>query len=174
MDSSNWKDYGKIDAELEALLPHIPPFKPFADYASVAECRAALAIQAAAFPTTDLTGIVKKDIEIPVRDGSKIRAVVYKPESGGDGGPLFVYYHAGGWTVGWPEMWESGFAVLVRELGFTVVSVDYRMAPEWLFPTAAHDGIDSAKWVSSFQTDESWTRSSLTNPGLEECFAVRR
>jgi len=48
-----------------------------------------------------------------------------------------------------PEYGESMAEVLVKELGFTVVSVGYRYGPEHVFPTAAHDAIDAVKWVSA-------------------------
>jgi acetyl esterase/lipase len=96
----------------------------------------------------DWSGCHKDEIQIPVRDGTKIRAIVYRP--GGEKtetGPLFVYYHGGGWTFGMPEAVENYAMPLVKELGITVVSVSYRLAPEHVFPTAAHDAIDSLNWV---------------------------
>jgi acetyl esterase/lipase len=93
------------------------------------------------------TGVSKKDVQIPVRDGTSIRAVVYHPENPTPG-PLAVYYHGGGWTFGWPEAWEHGIEVLVKQLGFTVVGAAYRLAPEHVFPTAVHDACDSLKWCA--------------------------
>lgn len=46
-----------------------------------------------------------------------------------------------------PELGEGVAEMLVKEMGFTVVSVGYRRAPENVFPTAAHDAIDAVKWV---------------------------
>lgn len=46
-----------------------------------------------------------------------------------------------------PEFGEGQAEVLVKEMGFTVVSVGYRYGPENVFPTAAHDAIDAVKWV---------------------------
>lgn len=93
----------------------------------------------------DWSGYVKSDIAIPVRDGTKLRAIVYRPEDQ-EPGPLFVYFHGGGWTFGMPEAVENYATPLVKELGVTVVSVSYRLAPEHTFPTAAHDAIDSLNW----------------------------
>lgn len=70
----------------------------------------------------------------------------YRPESG-EYGPLFVYYHGGGWGFGFPETNEAVFEILTKELGFTVVGVAYWLAPEHAFPTAANDAYDSLKWV---------------------------
>ena len=94
-------------------------------------------------PSWDTLGVEKKEIHIPVRD-TTLRAVLYKPTTTAPG-PLAVYFHGGGWTFGWPESWEHGFAALTS-MGITCVGVAYRLAPEHPFPTAAHDAIDSLKW----------------------------
>jgi acetyl esterase/lipase len=60
---------------------------------------------------------------------------------------MFVYYHGGGFTFGFAEAWESGFEILTKKLGFVVVSVDYRLAPEHTFPTASNDAWDALQWV---------------------------
>jgi acetyl esterase len=58
-----------------------------------------------------------------------------------------VYLHGGGFTVGS----VATHAALCRHLAHlahcAVVSVDYRLAPEWKFPTAVHDAWDSLLWL---------------------------
>lgn len=137
------------------MLPHLPPSKSFADYPDVPTLRKTIdemiaqGIAAGIFKEADLTGVKKEDIQIPSRDGASFRAVHYRPESG-EKGPIMVYYHGGGWVFGQPEAWENNIEILTKELGFVVVSVDYRMAPEKFFPTAAHDAWDALKWVCEF------------------------
>jgi acetyl esterase/lipase len=77
---------------------------------------------------------------------------VYRPSFEGGGkekgpGPLYVYFHGGGWSFGMPEYGEGMSEVLVKEMGVTVVSVGYRLGPEHRFPTAAEDAVDAVKWV---------------------------
>lgn len=125
--------------------------KSFADYDDAADLRAsmreriAMMVAAGVIEPVDWTGVEKKDVQIPTRDGQQIHAVVYRPENV-EPGPLCVYFHSGGWTVGWPELWETGFEVMVKELGCTAVGVAYRLAPEHVFPTAANDACDAVKW----------------------------
>lgn len=104
-------------------------------------------LEAGVIKPTDLTGVWKTEIGIPVRDGTKIRALVYRPESD-EPGPLILHFHGGGWCIGFAEMGEGEAAYVCRELGATYVAVDYRKAPEFVFPTAPHDAWDSTKWVS--------------------------
>ena len=49
---------------------------------------------------------------------------------------LIVYFHGGGWTVGSLDGWDTAMRRLALRSGCAVVSVDYRLAPEWKFPTA--------------------------------------
>lgn len=135
------------------LLPDLPPSKSFADYGTAATARtffdehfAELLAKGVVKPV-DWSGVEKKEIHIPTRDGSEIRAVVYRPENV-QPGPLCVYFHGGGWTIGKPELWEGGAEVLTKQLGVTVVDVAYRLAPEHPFPTAANDACDALRWCA--------------------------
>ncbi|KAF2798156.1 hypothetical protein K505DRAFT_357779 [Melanomma pulvis-pyrius CBS 109.77] len=131
----------------------MPPIVSFADYGGMDAIRKSLneqmeqGIKAGIFKVPDFTGVIKEEVQIPTRDGSTLRAVQYRPESG-EQGPLFVYYHGGGWGFGFPEVNEPIFEILTKELGFTVVGVAYRLAPEHTFPTAANDAYDSLKWAA--------------------------
>jgi acetyl esterase/lipase len=88
----------------------------------------------------------KTESSIPARDGTALRALVYKSDSA-EKGALLVYFHGGGWTFGFPEAGEGYFEALVKERGCTVVSVGYRVAPEERFPRAVEDAWDALKWV---------------------------
>ncbi|KAI5282790.1 hypothetical protein KEM52_003597, partial [Ascosphaera acerosa] len=46
-----------------------------------------------------------------------------------------VYFHGGGWTVGSVDEFENGLRILAEEAGVQVYAADYRLAPEWRFPT---------------------------------------
>ncbi|KAF2113159.1 Alpha/Beta hydrolase protein [Lophiotrema nucula] len=157
IDSSSWKAYGKIDPELEALIPHMPPSKGLGDYEDVPSLRVGIMeqigqlIAAGIFPLPDLSGIHKEEIQIPVRDGSSIRGLLYYAEDrpAGETGPVLVYFHGGGWVFGPPEAFEGNLQLAAKELGLVVISVDYRLAPEHPFPTPAHDAWDSVQWIAA-------------------------
>jgi acetyl esterase len=64
----------------------------------------------------------------------------YRPDAG-DPAPnrVVVYIHGGGWTVGDLDSGDRFARTLADGLGATVVSVDYRLAPEHPFPAAFDD-----------------------------------
>jgi acetyl esterase len=72
---------------------------------------------------------------------------VYSPSAGAPG--LVVYYHGGGWVVGSLDGWDSSVRALAVASGCDVVSVDYRLAPEHVFPAAADDAYDALVWAAS-------------------------
>jgi acetyl esterase len=61
---------------------------------------------------------------------------------------LMVFFHGGGWVIGDMESHHALCADLSRALGITVVSVDYRLAPEFLFPAAHEDAVAAVLWCS--------------------------
>jgi acetyl esterase len=91
-------------------------------------------------------GVRRSDRTVPVRDGERIGVRVYRP-SGEGPCPLVVNLHGGGWVIGSLAMAESLCSRLAAGLGAVVVSVDYRLAPEHRFPTAAHDSYDATVWA---------------------------
>ncbi len=90
-----------------------------------------------------------EDRQIATRDGSKITVRIYTPHKEVQGGhPLLVIFHGGGFCIGGLETEEMNSRLYCKELGFVVVNVDYRLAPEHPFPTPVNDAWDAVKWVS--------------------------
>ena len=87
-----------------------------------------------------------QDFTLPARDGAALPARLYLPraaEVDEQPWPTLLYFHGGGFTIGSIATHD----VLCRELSHAadcaVVSVDYRLAPEHKFPTAANDAWDA-------------------------------
>ena len=95
-----------------------------------------------------------RDITIPSRAGG-MPARVYSPSASASGSAsasapgVVVYYHGGGWVVGSVNAWDACCRLLAVASGCDVVSVDYRLAPEHVFPAATDDAFDALVWVAS-------------------------
>jgi acetyl esterase len=92
-----------------------------------------------------------KDVLIPVFGGA-IGARVYTPEGLGPH-PIVVFYHGGGWVIGSLTSHDNVARNICRDAAAIVVAVDYRMGPEYRFPTAAHDAFIALQWVASNASD---------------------
>ena len=91
-----------------------------------------------------------RDIVIPGQAGG-IPARVYSPAAGAPG--VVVYYHGGGWVFGSVDDWDASVRALAVASGCDVVSVDYRLAPEHVFPAAVDDAYDALVWVAETLAD---------------------
>ncbi|HEY7277540.1 MAG TPA: alpha/beta hydrolase, partial [Trebonia sp.] len=70
---------------------------------------------------------------------------------------VIVYYHGGGWVIGGLADYDRLGRLLAQRTDCTVVLVDYRLAPEYRFPTAVDDS-----WAALLWADEH--RAELTDP----------
>jgi len=87
-----------------------------------------------------------EDFTIPARDGHVLPVRLYAPA--GRDVPVLVYFHGGGFTIGSMATHDSLCRRLSHLAACAVLSVDYRLAPEFVFPTAVNDAWDAVQWVS--------------------------
>src|SRR5437588_3466537 len=78
--------------------------------------------------------------EIPVR--------IYTPQGKGPF-PILVFFHGGGWVIGDLDSHDPLCRSLTNQVGCIVVSVDYRLAPEYPFPAAPEDCYAATQWVAT-------------------------
>ncbi|VUC31297.1 unnamed protein product [Clonostachys rosea] len=94
-------------------------------------------------------GLVEGDIEISVRDGSKILAYVYAPSDRKETTlPIMIFFHGGGFCIGSRHDDMDSNRSIAIQAGIVVVSIEYRLAPEHPFPQAVHDGLDALNWIA--------------------------
>jgi acetyl esterase len=87
-----------------------------------------------------------RDIAIPGPAGA-VPARLYRNHKA-TSGDVLVFFHGGGWVIGDLESHDGLAAEIARRSGLTVVAIDYRMAPEDIFPAAADDCIAATRWVA--------------------------
>ena len=77
-----------------------------------------------------------------------IPARIYTPEGDGPFG-ILMYFHGGGWVIGDLDTGDAVCRELCTLAGVVVVSVDYRMAPEDVYPAAVDDCYDATVWAAA-------------------------
>ncbi|KAK6194266.1 pre-mRNA-splicing factor rse1 [Pestalotiopsis sp. IQ-011] len=95
--------------------------------------------------------VAEEDRQIRVRGGAEIRVRIYTPvplSSEKKKRPLFVMYHEGGWSMGDLTDEEVNCRLFARDLNAVCVNVEYRLAPEYKFPTWINDSWDVLKWAA--------------------------
>ncbi|MDR0215989.1 MAG: alpha/beta hydrolase [Comamonas sp.] len=92
-------------------------------------------------------------LQIPARDGYALPARLYAPVTRADapevGLPVLLYLHGGGFTVGSVATHDQLCRQLAHLAGCMVVSLDYRLAPEFRFPVAHNDAWDALQWLAA-------------------------
>jgi acetyl esterase/lipase len=72
---------------------------------------------------------------------------------GGRPRAVIVYYHGGGWVLGALDEVDALGRQLAHRTGSVVVLVDYRLAPEFRFPTAVDDSWAGLRWTAEHLTE---------------------
>lgn len=84
--------------------------------------------------------------EIRDLDAGGIPARLYRP-SDTQGLGLLVYFHGGGWVIGDLDGHDDVCRRLANASDHAVLSVDYRLAPEYPFPAPLEDAITATRWA---------------------------
>lgn len=103
-----------------------------------------------AFYYTDFCGkgLKKEKISIPVKDGVKIRTLIYTPDSAPqEGAACIVFYHGGGFVYNAAPHHFTLAKNLALRTGAKVFFVDYRLAPKYPFPAAVEDAFNSYRHI---------------------------
>ncbi len=140
MSKINKYNYNK-DLRIYSLLnpPVILPVLPFMQFFMKA------------FYYTDIPDkrLIKEKIEIPVKNGEKIKAYIYTPVTAEKKNcPCVVFYHGGGFVYNAAPHHFTFAKKLALGLGAKVFFVDYRLAPKYPFPTAVEDAFESYRYIS--------------------------
>ncbi|MEV0704224.1 alpha/beta hydrolase [Saccharopolyspora sp. NPDC050389] len=91
-------------------------------------------------------GVVVADRRIPTAAG-ELAARLYRPRELSEPGPLLVFFHGGGWVIGDLDSHDDLCRFLAKHAGIRILSVDYRLAPEFPFPAALDDCIDAYRFA---------------------------
>jgi acetyl esterase len=109
-------------------------------------------------PYSWITGRVRRDVTIGTtafraRDGHQVAVRTYRPAGAGAAPlPVLVWFHGGGWVLGNTQSYDPVCSAIAHGAGVLVVSIDYRLAPEFRAPLAALDCVDAVRWVASAGT----------------------
>ena len=97
------------------------------------------------FPTTIISGVETPALElafyVPDDYVAQIRS--------GKRYPVVVNFHGGGFTIGTARDDGRWAAVVLEKADAMVVSVEYRLAPEYPFPTGVEDGVEALLYLAA-------------------------
>ncbi len=149
----------RVNSDGERLAPEMAAIGAAAQYVpgvalmsgTVPEARVALDQSSTAMAQAFEPFAVEEDLLIP-SDAGPIPATRYRVDTAGARG-LIVFYHGGGFVVGSRASHDSLVRALAVASGADVLSVDYRLAPEHVFPAAVDDAVAAYRYAVSRAQD---------------------
>jgi acetyl esterase len=87
-----------------------------------------------------------ESFSIAARDGFDMPVRLYAPSTASL--PVLLYLHGGGFTVGSIATHDTLCRRISQLAGCAVLSLDYRLAPEFTFPYAHNDAWDALAWLA--------------------------
>ncbi|AKE38525.1 Esterase/lipase [Corynebacterium camporealensis] len=106
-----------------------------------------------------------RHVDFDVKD-FRVRLYDPRPESDrNDETPAVLFIHGGGWLMGNLETHHSAARRIALETRFPVVAVDYRLAPEHLYPAAHDDCRDALRWLSDSNAEHGLNVSNISLVG---------
>ncbi|BCN27227.1 alpha/beta hydrolase [Vibrio alfacsensis] len=131
-----------IDPTLKGPLEHLPTELSLITKESVLEARTTVH-NMLKFPDTKGVTVEKKQVATP--EGN-VPVFIYRPENSEAITPAILWVHGGGYIMGRAD--SNDFAgEFAKKVNATVVSVEYRLAPENPFPAGHNDVYAAFLWM---------------------------
>ena len=139
-----------LDDAHRAVLELLP--EGLLDLADLAATRGALDAMAGMLAGPLPEGAVLDVHEVASHDGATIEVRTLRPE-GLATRPGVLFLHGGGLVLGRAAMDDALCASIALELDIVVASVDYRLAPEFPYPTPLEDCYAALRWFADAPVD---------------------
>ncbi|SER40979.1 alpha/beta hydrolase [Salipaludibacillus aurantiacus] len=92
--------------------------------------------------------LLREDLYIPVQGDVQIPMRMYRPQGEGPF-PIIMYYHGGAFLEGYGNIdtHDNIIRALAARTGSVVIAPSYRVAPDYIFPTAVEDSYSAIEWA---------------------------
>lgn len=97
-------------------------------------------------PKQKMMKVVNHQVPLKSQPGNSIALRAYYPSSSCDS--AMVYFHGGGCVIGSIASHDRICRYMAVKTNTIIISVEYRLAPEFKFPTAIIDAIEAWNWIN--------------------------
>lgn len=138
----------RVDPELRPALEMFPP--DLLDLNNIPATRIKLAEMFGMLPAPVIEGVTSEDVYVPGPPGDpEVLVRVYQPANRPATLPGLLWIHGGGYVLGSMADDDARVRQLTKNINAVVVSVDYRLAPEYPFPAPVEDCYAALKWLAA-------------------------
>jgi acetyl esterase len=135
-----------LDPQIAELLPALNAGFPRVETMTAPELRAVIRERAQLLQHPEFVGDVLNRA-VPGPDGD-INVRIYWPTEVSGSSPIIVFAHGGGFVFCDLDSHDDLCRAMTNGVGAIVVSVDYRLAPEFPWPAAVDDVFAVTEWVA--------------------------
>ncbi|WMZ79674.1 alpha/beta hydrolase [Staphylococcus pseudintermedius] len=132
-----------VDVDLQHVAKSMPHLKLTRDNLEDYRANVLSHAKTTIDPRLDVT---IEDVDVPYED-ELIHVILFRPNKVLNNMPGYLYMHGGGMVSGGAHLDNSDNARIAHELGCVVVSVDYQLAPETIFPGQLETCYAVLKWM---------------------------
>jgi len=99
-------------------------------------------------------GTVERNVTYGRASGVDLKMDIYYPRTASGPMPVLVYCHGGAWTTG-DRTWITGSldGKVLLDRGYMLCSIDYRLAPKYMFPAQIEDAKCAVRFL---RANASW------------------
>jgi acetyl esterase len=152
-----------LDENLSAYLPQVRAFNKQLSQMPMPSVLTKEGLAAARMSSVNIPTLVVKPAVTTIKGpGGDLHLRIFKPDT-----ILAVVLdiHGGGWSLGSAESMDSKNDLMARTCHVAVVSVDYRVAPEYPFPACIEDCKAAVKWLVNNLNKEFGTEKLFISGG---------
>ena len=136
-----------IDPQIAAMLAAMPEW-PGVRHVPIPILRQSVHDSSVAIPPAADAVVARTEDRTIAGPGGDLPVRVYTPQGIGPF-PVIVYMHGGGYVVGDLDTQDMIARALCAWGEGVVISVDYRLAPEYKFPAAVDDSFAALQWAAA-------------------------
>ena len=133
-----------VEPDIRALLDNPGPAGPDLFTSTPEEIRAHYVTTRNPESVAEVAEVVDTSFQGPA---GPVAVRIYRADAEVAHAPTLLWFHGGGWVVGDIYTAELPARAMASDAQCTVISVDYRLAPETKFPGGYNDCLASLKWV---------------------------
>jgi acetyl esterase len=114
-----------------------------------------VSVREIAVPTPDTNRSAERSSSVEGGGGGMdgLPATLYTPVGLPEKSPLLVFFHGGGWVIGTRASHDNAVRFLAKHAGVRVLSIEYRLAPEFPFPAATEDALAAFEYAVAKASD---------------------
>ncbi|MBS4102694.1 alpha/beta hydrolase [Tsukamurella paurometabola] len=135
-----------LDSQITLLMLRAQGVDGLSGARDLAHSRASMRMLSAAVGAGTAPSVGTRGLMVDGAAGP-LPARLYTPAGLEAGSPLVVFFHGGGFALGDLDTHDAPCRYIADRARVRVLSVDYRLAPETIFPAAADDAVAATTWA---------------------------